>query len=68
MKRNRSGRIIHRDTCPQARTAAHWGWADSMSEQEMILRLLGYPNLQLCRSCFGGTKEELAARIAAGAR
>lgn len=60
MKRSRSGKVIHRDDCAKAGTAVHWAWADGMSDAELYLRMMAYPWLRLCQSCFEGTPIDLA--------
>lgn len=65
MKRSKSGKVIHRDDCPRAGAAVHWAWADDMHESEVFVRMLAYPWLRLCQSCFDGAAGELAARAAA---
>jgi hypothetical protein len=64
VKRSRSGKVIHRDDCPKAGRAVHWKWADGMSDEELYLRILGYPWLSLCQSCFDGSAQELAVAAA----
>lgn len=63
MKRSPTGEVIHRDDCKRAgKNAVHWRWADGMSDEELFVRLLDFPFLNLARCCFEGTKEDLAAR------
>jgi hypothetical protein len=61
MKRARSGKTIHRDDCPKAKSAVHWAWADHCrTETQFFVEMSGFPWLRLCQVCFTGSATELA--------